>query len=117
MALMVSPVRFASRPTVICPDGLFSSMAPSINTPLDPHPGGGHRLATVTPEEDLPMTQCATDNNTARALCGWSPPALPADTALKRAVDRFVPFTGGPVIVFYLTVTAILLVAGFLPVR
>jgi len=63
------------------------------------------------------MTQCATDNNTARALCGWSPPALPADTALKRAVDRFVPFTGGPVIVFYLTVTAILLVAGFLPVR
>lgn len=60
--------------------------------------------------------ECATTQN-ARALCGWSPADLPADTALKRTVDRIVPRTGVPVIAFYLAVTGMLLVAGFLPLR
>jgi hypothetical protein len=29
-----------------------------------------------------------------RALFGWSPPDLPADTALKRRTDRVLPRTG-----------------------
>lgn len=60
-------------------------------------------------------TRLMTTNT--RALCGWSPSDLPADSALKRVVDRFVPRTGLPVILFYLTVTATLVVAGLLPAR
>ncbi len=58
---------------------------------------------------------CTTSN--ARALCGWSPADLPADTPLKRLVDRYMPRTGLPVIAFYLTIIGMLLVAGFLPRR
>ncbi len=52
-----------------------------------------------------------------RALCGWSPASLPADTPLKRAVDRYLPLTGVPSIAFFLTVAGMLLVAGLLPRR
>ena len=31
-----------------------------------------------------------------RALFGWSPPDLPADTTLKRRADRLLPRTGIP---------------------
>ena len=34
-------------------------------------------------------TQVQDDNR--RALFGWSPPDLPADTAVKRHVDRLLP--------------------------
>lgn len=60
--------------------------------------------------------ECTTTTSV-RALCGWSPADLPADTPLKRLVDRFVPRTGLPVILFYLTVACMLPVAGLLPVR
>lgn len=36
-----------------------------------------------------------------RASKGWSPPPLPADTQLKRLVDRFLPRAGLPVVVFF----------------
>ena len=36
-----------------------------------------------------------------RASKGWSPPSLPADTQLKRLVDRFLPRAGLPVVVFF----------------
>jgi hypothetical protein len=35
-----------------------------------------------------------------RSSEGWSPPPLPADTQLKRLVDRFLPRGGLPVVVF-----------------
>ena len=31
----------------------------------------------------------------------WSPPSLPADTRLKRLVDRFLPWAGLPVILYF----------------
>lgn len=52
-----------------------------------------------------------------RALCGWSPPPLPADTPLKRWIDRLVPRTGAPVILYYCAVAAMLMLAGHLPER
>ena len=64
----------------------------------------------------LRSDECTT-NTSARALCGWSPADLPADTSLKRLVDRFLPRTGMPVILFYVTVAAMLPVAGLLPAR
>jgi hypothetical protein len=54
---------------------------------------------------------------TSRALCGWSPPPLPADTAGKRWVDRVLPRTGLPVISFYVAVVALLMLAPRFPIR
>ena len=36
-----------------------------------------------------------------RVSKSWSPPPLPADTQLKRLVDRFLPRAGLPVVVFF----------------
>lgn len=52
-----------------------------------------------------------------RALFGWSPPALPAETAWKRRVDALMPRTGLPVIVFYAAVIVLLNVGVVLPKR
>lgn len=51
------------------------------------------------------------------ALFGWSPPRLPADTALKRRVDRILPSSGVPLIVFFAVVIALLNVGILLPTR
>ena len=45
---------------------------------------------------------------------GWSPPLLPADTQLKRLVDRFLPRGGLPVVVFLAVVTGALNLASLL---
>lgn len=50
-----------------------------------------------------------------RALCGWSPPPSPADTWLKRAIDRHVPRTGIPVILYFAAVVGLLSLAPLLP--
>ncbi len=51
-----------------------------------------------------------------RALCGWSPPSLPADTKAKRLVDRV--FVGArPELVALALVVALLNVAPHLPLR
>src|SRR6266700_872607 len=50
-----------------------------------------------------------------RALFGWSPPALVADTPLKRAVDRLLPSTGFSLGIFFGAVVALLLIAPLFP--
>lgn len=52
-----------------------------------------------------------------RALWGWSPPPLPADSGLKRLVDRLLPRTGVPAALYYGAVVAVLLAAPRLPIR
>ncbi|MGH7775570.1 MAG: hypothetical protein ACREPI_00115 [Candidatus Dormibacterales bacterium] len=51
-----------------------------------------------------------------RALCGWSPEPLPADTALKRRVDR-VLVGNLPAIVMVATVVALLNLVPHIPLR
>jgi hypothetical protein len=57
------------------------------------------------------------DTNARRrgALCGWSPPPRPADTRLKRWVDRLLPATGIPLVLFFGAAVAVLLVAPLAP--
>lgn len=52
-----------------------------------------------------------------RALWGWSPPDLPADTAVKRRVDRLLPRTGCPALLYYAGIAAVLALAPHLPER
>jgi hypothetical protein len=52
-----------------------------------------------------------------RGLGGWSPVRLPADTDVKRRVDRILPRRGMPVIVYFVAVAALLALAPYLPVR
>jgi hypothetical protein len=51
-----------------------------------------------------------------RALCGWSPPSLSADTKAKRLVDR-VLIGAVPALVVLAVVVALLNVAPHLPLR
>ena len=51
-----------------------------------------------------------------RALCGWSPPSLPADTKSKRLVDR-VLVGALPALVVLALVVALFNVAPHLPLR
>jgi hypothetical protein len=51
-----------------------------------------------------------------RALCGWSPPALPADSARKRRVDRALRSGVAP-FAFFGAVIALLVTAPNLPLR
>ncbi len=50
-----------------------------------------------------------------RALWGWSPPDLPADTPLKRRVDRLLPRSGMPAVACYAAVVGLLILAPRLP--
>jgi|SRR5579859_2215965 len=52
-----------------------------------------------------------------RALFGWSPPDLPADTSVKRRADRVLPRTGIPAVLYCAAVVALLIVAPQLPER
>jgi len=52
-----------------------------------------------------------------RALFGWSPPDLPADTALKRRADRLLPRTGIPAAAYCAVVAGLLFLAPSLPER
>lgn len=52
-----------------------------------------------------------------RALFGWSPADLPADTAVKRRVDRVLPRTGIPAVLYCAAVVALLNGAPQLPER
>lgn len=68
-----------------------------------------------------------TDQNRARAatggccggrgLWGWSPPDLPADTAAKRRVDRFLPRTGLAALLYFAAVAVLVAVAHLLTPR
>src|SRR5262252_104360 len=52
-----------------------------------------------------------------RALFGWSPPALPADTTLKRLADSIMPRSGLPLVAFYAVVAILPNVGLVLPRR
>ena len=62
-------------------------------------------MATGSPD----TTSCCSP----RALFGWSPPALVADTPLKRAVDRLLPSTGVSLLIFFGAVVGLLLIGPF----
>ncbi|TAN19865.1 MAG: hypothetical protein EPN30_11485 [Actinomycetota bacterium] len=77
--------------------------------------------------DTLPKAKTGTDWATAeglvaepalRALWGWSPPDLPADSALKRNVDRALPRTGLGYIIYWAVVIGLEFgLAPHLPVR
>lgn len=50
-------------------------------------------------------------------LWGWAPPVQPADTPIKRLIDRLMPRTGLPVAAFYGAVIALLILGGNVPMR
>jgi hypothetical protein len=49
-----------------------------------------------------------------RASKSWSPPPLPADTRLKRLVDRFLPRAGLPVVAYFAVAVGTLNLASLL---
>lgn len=59
----------------------------------------------------------AHDCGGARALYGWSPARLPADTPAKRLIDHILPATGAPLTLYYAAVIALLMLAPHLPRR
>src|SRR5205814_1301875 len=52
-----------------------------------------------------------------RALWGFSPPRLPADTPGKQLVDRLMPATGLPAALYFAAVVVVLNVASHVPAR
>ena len=63
------------------------------------------------------MTGTHVQDESRRALWGWSPPDLPADTALKRRADRLLPRTGWAAMLYCAAVVAVLNLAPHLPER
>ena len=55
--------------------------------------------------QHLTATRVA-DGEARRALWGWSPPPLPAQTAWARRVDRFAPSTGLRCLAFLVGIVA-----------
>lgn len=51
-----------------------------------------------------------------RSLWGWSPAPLPADTRWKQRVDRFLPRTGLPALVYFASVAILVDLALDLPI-
>ena len=64
-----------------------------------------------------PTAGARVQGESGRALFGWSPPDLPADTALKRRADRLLPRTGWAAVVYCAAVIALLNLAPHLPER
>jgi hypothetical protein len=52
-----------------------------------------------------------------RSLFGWSPSPLPADTPAKRWVDRLLPRTGIPLLLYFAAIVALLNISPHLPLR
>ena len=63
------------------------------------------------------QTEAGGEAQERRALFGWSPPDLPADTALKRSADRLLPRTGLPAMLYCAAVIGLLFLAPNLPER
>lgn len=68
-------------------------------------------MATVDQFHDAAVTSCG-----GRALCGWSPPSLPADSDMKRRVDR-IRLGNTAAIGVVVVVVGLLNLAAHLPVR
>jgi len=71
--------------------------------------------APVRGDVEVPGPAAAADCCGSRALFGWSPPPLPADTALKRRIDAVLPRSGLRLVVFFAVVVALLNVGPILP--
>src|SRR5262249_38149974 len=89
-----------------------------------PGGGGGRGPAGATPRPDwevIPIPAIQSQGRAGpqgrRALFGWSPPDLPADTALKRRADRLLPRTGVPAALYCAAVAGLLILAPNLPER
>jgi hypothetical protein len=52
-----------------------------------------------------------------RSLFGWSPADLPADTSLKRGVDRFLPRRGAGAVAYFVAVAVLVSLLSALPTR
>jgi hypothetical protein len=63
------------------------------------------------------MTGTQVQDESRRALFGWSPPDLLADTALKRRTDRLLPRTGWAAALYCAAVIVLLNLAPHLPER
>jgi len=79
------------------------------------HPPG--TPAPLRGDVGVPGPAAAPDCCGPRALFGWSPPPLPADTALKRRVDSVLPRSGLRLVIFFAGVVALLNVGPILPRR
>jgi len=73
--------------------------------------------APVRGPVERPCPAGAADCCGPRALFGWSPPPLPADTALKRRVDALLPRSGVRLVIFFAVVVVLLNVGAVLPKR
>lgn len=71
---------------------------------------------TGHPARENPIPTPANSSCGRRALCGWSPPPLPADTALKGRADRILVGTA-PAVVMVAMVIGLLNLAPHLPIR
>jgi hypothetical protein len=65
----------------------------------------------------MTVTRVQVQDQGRRALFGWSPPDLPADTMLKRRADRLLPRTGVPALLYCAAVVGLLSLAPHLPER
>jgi hypothetical protein len=79
-----------------------------------PQPNGNEDLAH---EPGGPGRSTSPEARARRSLWGWSPPPLPADTPLKRRVDRLLPATGMPLLFYFGVIVALLMLAPALPRR
>lgn len=57
------------------------------------------------------------EEDSRRALWGWSPPARPAASRLEHRIDRIFPLTGIPCALYLVAVIALLGIAPHLPIR
>jgi len=81
-------------------------------------PGGGRSIAGMSPRTDEELARGASGGCCGgTGLFGWSPPDLPADTPLKRGVDRYLPRTGVVAVLYFAAVAALVAVAQLLPAR
>lgn len=91
-------------------------MTTSDTTPVRP-------VGAATPPSSESSVVVAVDScsplgcGPARGMWGWSPPTLPADTVLKRRVDRILPRSGAPLVMYWAVVIGLLAVAAQLPLR
>lgn len=67
--------------------------------------------------EETPHRTPSSESHCQRALFGWSPARLPADTRAKRRLDRLFPATGRAAALYFGAVIGLLIVAGNLPQR
>ena len=81
--------------------------------PGSPSAGIGPRAAGGAARVSPAPSDCCLP----RAMWGWCPPTLPATTPLQRRLDRLLPRTGAPAVLYFLAVAALLCVAARLPLR